>query len=330
MRRREVIAVLGVAAIGTPFAGRAEPTGGLRRIGALMSVAESELEAPRRVKLFMQGLQDEGWRETNIHVEWRWFESGLGWAGPVADELVAMQPEVLVVSSTALTAEILRRTTSIPVVFALVADPVASGFVESLARPARNATGFLNFEASLAAKWVQLLKELVPDLAHVAMIFNPNAAALSGAYFYPPFEAAAESFGIRPSRAPLNSPEEIEVAAATVASMPGGGLVVAPDVFTSANRRPIIAAAARLRLPAIYPFRYQAADGGLMSYGIDTPDVFRLVGSYVGRILMGALPADLPVQAPTNFQLVINLTTARTLGLKIPPTLLARADEVIE
>jgi putative tryptophan/tyrosine transport system substrate-binding protein len=229
MRRREVIAALGAAAISTPFAGRAEPTGGLRRIGALVSVAETDLEAPRRIKMFMTGLQEEGWREANVLVEWRWLASGPDWPGAVADELVAMRPEVLVVSSTALTGEILQRTTTIPVVFALVADPVASGFVESLARPGGNTTGFLNFEASLASKWVQLLKEVAPDLTHVAMIFNPHAAALSGAYFYPPFEAAAVSLGIRPSRAPVNSPEEIDAAAAGVAAEQGGGLVVAPD-----------------------------------------------------------------------------------------------------
>jgi putative ABC transport system substrate-binding protein len=282
MRRREVIAALSAAAIGSPFAGRAEPTGGLRQIGALMSIVETELEMPDRVAMLMKGLEEEGWREGSVKVHWRWLGSGRDLAGSSVDELVRMQPDVLVVSSTALTTEVLRRTTSIPVVFALVADPIASGFVESLARPAGNATGFLNFEASLAGKWAQLLKEVVPNLAHVVIMYSPQATPLGGDYYYPPFEAAAFAADVRPSRAPVDRKEEIDGAAAAVAVVARSGLVVAPDLFTSTHRREIIAAATRLRLPTIFGFRYRAVDGGLMSYGIDTPDVFRLVGKYVG------------------------------------------------
>ena len=330
MRRRELIAALSAAAITAPFPSRSNPTGGFRLIGALMSLPETELEAPRRVKMFMTGLEEEGWRDANVRIEWRWIGSDPDWAATAASELVEMQPQVLVASSTALTDEVLRRTRTIPVVFALVADPVASGFVASLARPGGNATGFLNFEASLAAKWVQLLKEVALDITHASMMFNPHTAAQGGAYFYPPFEAAARSLGITPGKALVKSPEEIDAAVAGVMAQPRGGLVVAPDVFTSVHRRLIIASAARHRVPAIYAFRYNAIDGGLMAYGIDTSDSFRFVGNYVGRILNGARAADLPVQAPTKIEFVINSRTAKALGLTIPPTLLARADEVIE
>ena len=327
MRRRDTLLGIGAMGLCLPSGLHAEKAGP-RRVGALMPIAESDPDASRRVVAFLKALHEEGWREGDLKIEWRWVASRS--AGPVVEELVALSPDVLVASSTALTREVLQRTRSIPTVFVLVADPVASGFAESLARPGANATGFLNFEASVASKWVQLLKEAIPDLAHVTLLFSPQAAAQGGGYFYPAFETAAAAIGITSSSAGVERQADLQPAIAAAAHQPRGGLVVAPDAFTAANRRAIIEAVNGLGLPAIYSFRQQAVEGGLIAYGIDTPEVFRLAATYVSRLLRGAQPTDLPIQAPTKLELVINLKTAKILGLTIPPTLLARADEVIE
>lgn len=316
-------AVLGLS-LEAPAAERAA------RIGVLMSVAETDPEAPLRVEKFYEGLFAGGVTEADVEVTWRWVEEDPDSIGKRARELVEMAPDVLVGSATPQTAALLAITSDIPVVFGLVADPVGSGFADSLAHPGHNATGFINFEASLAGKWVDLVREAVPGVTHVTMMFNPETAVHAGAYFYDPFAQAAAARGLRAATAPVASAEEMDATLAAIAAQPRGALVVAPDVFVSVNRRTIIAAAKRHRVPVVYAYRYNAADGGLISYGIDTPDVFRLIGGYVARILAGADPADLPVQAPAKFQLVINLRTAAALGLALPPGLLARATEVIE
>lgn len=325
--RRDVLTLLGAAAA-CPFAARA--ANGRARIGVLMSVAETDPEAPLRVARFHEGLAEGGLGEADVEVTWRWVEADPSWMADSARALVEMAPDVLVGSATPQTAALLALTSEIPLVFGLVADPVGSGFAESLARPGHNATGFINFEASLAGKWVDLMREAVPGVTHLTMMFNPGTAVHGGDYFYAPFAGAAAAAGLGVATAPVASAEDIEAAIAGVAAEPGGALVVAPDVFVSVNRDAIIAAAARHRVPAIYAYRYNAADGGLMSYGIDTPDVFRLIGGYVARILAGADPAELPVQAPVKFQFVVNLATASALGLALPSGLLARATEVIE
>ena len=221
-------------------------------------------------------------------------------------------------------------TRTIPVVFVGVSDPVGSGFVTSIARPGSSSTGFTNFEPSLTGKWLELLKEIAPGIARAAVIFNPKTAPGGGSFFLDPFESSAHSLAVKPIAASVNDAAEIEIAVTAVAQEPGGSLIVMPDAFTTVHRQLIILLAARHGLPAIYPYRYQAVEGGLMSYGVDTVDLLRRAAPYVDRILKGEKPADLPVQAPIKFEFVVNLRTAKVLGLGVPPTLIARADEVIE
>ena len=234
MRRREVIASLGGAAIITSLSGQAPQMRGRRRVGALVAVEQADPEAQGRAKAFAQGLQEQGFREGDIEIDWRWAGHGTHWIDWAANELITTNPDVLVVSSTALTGELLKRTRSIPVIFVLVADPVASGFVERLAKPGGNATGFLNFEASIASKWVQLLNDVAGELTHIAIIFNPETAISGGEYFYRPFAAAAVAMGIRPQSAPLDKAEDVGVVVAAIAAEPKGGIVVGPD---STHRR---------------------------------------------------------------------------------------------
>ena len=327
MRRRELLWLLGGAAVWT---GTARAEDGRRRIGVLMSVAEADPEAPLRRVRFFEGLAAAGFEEPDLEVIWRWVQTDPSWMDTAARELASMGVDVLVGSATPQTAALLEQTSDKPVVFGLVADPVDSGFADSLAHPGHNATGFINFEASLAGKWVDLMREAVPGVSVLTMMFNPRTAVHEGEYFYGPFEEAAVQAGLQVGKAPVDTEASIGPAVAAIAEQPRAALVVAPDVFVSVHRAEIIAATARHRVPALYAYRYNVVDGGLMSYGIDTPDVFRLMGGYVGRVLQGADPAELPVQAPTKFQLVINQRTAEALGLSLPPTLLARADEVIE
>jgi ABC-type uncharacterized transport system substrate-binding protein len=248
----------------------------------------------------------------------------------LAAELVATAPEAIFAHTTPATAALLEVTRSIPIVFASVSDPIGDGIVASFARPGGNVTGFTNVEASMGGKWLEILKELAPGVTRVGFLFSPTLAPGGGSYFLRPFEAAAPSFNVHPIAIPVEDAAGVERALASLAGGGSGGLIANSDVFTTRHRADIIAAAARHRVPAIYPFNYFAADGGLVAYGTDVKDLWRRAASYLDRILRGEKPADLPVQAPTKFELVVNLKTAKALGLEVPPTLLARADEVIE
>jgi putative ABC transport system substrate-binding protein len=260
---------------------------------------------------------------------------GLPPAGPdqaqlFAKELVALRPDVLVGNSTPASTALLQETRIIPIVFVGVSDPVGSGLVASIARPGGNTTGFTNFESSLTGKWLALLKEIAPGIVRVAVLFNPKTAPVGGSFFIGPFERLARSFAVEPIAAPVTDAAEIESALAAIWREPGGALIVMPDAFTTVHRKAIIALAAQHRFPATYPYRYEVADGGLMSYGVDTVDLLRRAASYVDRILKGEKAYDLAVQAPVKFELVMNLKTAKALGVEVPASLLALADEVIE
>ena len=244
--------------------------------------------------------------------------------------MVVRQPDVIVASSSVVVAALLRETRTIPIVFVVAADPVGDGFVASLAWPGANATGFTNALASVGGKWLELLKEIAPTVTRVAVMFNQKTAPNGGAYFLAPIEAAANQAAIKSQAVAVSGPADIEGAFASLASEPGGGLIVMPDNFTTIHRRLILAQAAQYRIPAIYPFRYFAPEGGLMSYGADLIDLYWRSPSYVDRLLKGAKPAELPVQRPARVELIINLNTARKLGLAVHRLLLARADEVIE
>jgi putative ABC transport system substrate-binding protein len=331
LRRREFITLLGSMAVSWPLAARAQQPERMRRIGVLMGYPESDSEAQTKIAAFRDGLQKLGWTEgRNTRIDTRW-------ATPAdaesmerfAKELVALQPDLILSSTTPTTAALLQQTRTIPIVFATVADPVGSGFVASFPRPGGNVTGFVVFEASLAGKWLELLKEIVPRVNRITFLFNP-ATATYAEFYLNPFKAAAESFAVEAIAAPVRDRSELESVVSAQAREPNGGLIVMPDSFTDLHRAEIASLAARYRLPAVYPRRIFTEVGGLLSYGIDQLDNFRLAATYADRILKGEKPADLPVQAPTKFELVINLKTAKMLGLEVPPTLLARADEVIE
>ena len=328
--RREFIVTLGSAVFAWPLAARAQ-TERMRRIGVLMSYAESDSDAQAWYAAFREGLQKLGWTEGhNTQIDTRW-------ATPddaesmrrFAKELVALQPDLLLSSTTPTTSALLQQTRTIPIVFAIVADPIGSGFVANFARPGGNVTGFIFTEPTMAGKWLELLKEIAPRIARVAMLFNPTSATYAE-YWLKPFKAAAPSFAVEAIAAPVRDRSELETVIAAQAREPNGGLIVMPDSFTDAHRVEITSLAARYRLPAVYPFRFFAEVGGLLSYGVDRTNNFRRAAAYVDRILKGEKPAELPVQAPTKYELVINLKTAKALGLEIPPKLLALADQVIE
>ena len=276
-------------------------------------------------------MQKLGWaQDKNLRIDYRWAAGDVERISTYAKEIVDARPDVVVAHTTAAVSALLHETHAIPVVFVAVTDPIDSGFVDSLSRPGRNVTGFVDLEPSLGSKWVEVLKQMVPALTRLDCIFNPKTAAGGGSYYMNPVEAAASSLGVQAFAAPAHNAEEIERVLTSVASNPTAGLVVMPDIFNGIHRNLIISTANRLRVPAVYAFRFFAASGGLASYGIDLTDLFKRGALYTDRILRGALPADLPVQLPTKFELVINLKTAKDLGLEVPPTLVARADEVIE
>ena len=332
MRRRDFITLLGGAAAMWPRATRAKEPAAVQRIGVLMSYLESDPEARAWYASFREGLQKLGWTEgRNIRIDTRW-------AAPddaelmrrFAKELVALQPDLILSGTTTTTAALLQYTRTISIVFVLVSDPVGSGFVASFSRPGGNVTGFNVSEQTMAGKWLELLKEIAPHVARVAMLFNPVSAAAFAEYWLTPFKAAAPSFGVEAIAAPVRDSSELEPVIAAQAREPNAGLIAMPDSFTDTHRVEVTSLAARYRLPAVYPFRQFAELGGLLSYGVDRSDNFRRAATYVDRILKGEKPADLPVQAPVKFDLVINLRAAKELGLEVPPTLLARADVVIE
>jgi putative ABC transport system substrate-binding protein len=331
MRRREFIGLLGGAAAAWPLASRAQQPGGTRRIGVLMPYAEGDREGQAFVAALREELQKLGWAESrNMRIDYRWATpSDTESIQRFAKELVALQPDLILTQSTPTTAALLRQTRTIPIVFAQVIDPVGSGFVASFPHPGGNITGFINLEPTMAGKWLELLKEIAPRVNRVAFLFNP-ATAPYFEYYLKPFKAAAASFAVEGIAAPVHDPTKLEPVIAAQAAESNGGLIVMPDTFLNAHRAEITALAAHHRLPAVYAFRFFTELGGLLSYGSDLVDNFRRAAAYVDRILKGAKPSELPVQAPVKFELVINMKTARALGLEVPPMLLARADEVIE
>ena len=331
LRRREFITLLGGAAAAWPLEARAQLGERMRRIGALIGGAETDPESRARVAALREGLEQRGWSEgRNLRIDYRWASADSDRIRAFAAELVATAPEAIFAHTTPATTRLLEATRNIPIVFASVSDPIGDGIVASFARPGGNVTGFTNVEASMGGKWLEILKELSPAVARVGFLFNPATSPGGGSYFLRPFEAAAPLFNVQPISTPVEDVVDIERAVAPLAVGANGGLIVNSDVFTTRHRAAIIAAAARHRVPAIYPFAYFAADGGLAAYGTDVRDLWRRAASYIDRILRGEKPADLPVQAPTKFELVINLKTAKALSLNIPAMLLARADEVIE
>jgi putative ABC transport system substrate-binding protein len=330
MRRREFITLLGGAAAAWPLAARAQQPGGMRRIAVLMAYAESDSEGQAYLAAFREGLQKLGWTEgRNIGIDTRWATSDAALMQRFAKELIALQPELIFSSDTPTTAVLLQQTRTIPIIFATVSDPVGSGFVASFPQPGGNVTGFIVMEPTMAGKWLELLKEIAPRVNRVAILFNP-ATAPYFEYFLNPFKAAVASVAVEAIVAPVRDTSELESVVAAQARAPNTGLIAMPDSFMNAHRAEVTSLAARYRLPAVYAFRFFAELGGLLSYGNDVRDNFRRAAAYADRILKGAKPSELPVQAPEKFELVINLKTAKALGLTVPPTLLGRANEVIE
>jgi putative tryptophan/tyrosine transport system substrate-binding protein len=328
MRRREFVAGLGSAAA-WPVVARAQQGERMRRIGVLMANDENDPVGKTFVSAFTRALADLGWTDgRNVGMDVRWTGGDINRTRELAQELVGLQPDIIVANTTPATVALQRETRTIPIVMANVADPVASGIVPRLDRPGGNITGFASLEASLGGKWLELLSEIAPGLKRAAIMFDPDTAPASA--YMPPFETTARSLSVVPITAPIHNDVEIETAITALGREPGGGLVVMVDVFTNAHRAPIILAAARNNVPAVYWASFFARDGGLLSYGPDQLDPFRRAASYVDRILRGAKPAELPVQLPTKFEIVVNLKTAKALGLTVPQSILLRADEVIE
>jgi putative ABC transport system substrate-binding protein len=330
MKRRDFVTLLsGTAAIISADTVLGQEADRVPHVGMLMGGLESDPETKPRLEAFQKGLRELGLRDgRNIHIDYRWGGANPNQTARNARELIALNPEVIVATTTPAVAALLRETRTIPIVFVQVVDPVGQGFVGSLARPGGNITGFTTLEFSLGGKWLEILKEIAPQVVRVAIVFNPDTIP------YPAYvrsiEAAASSFSVQPVPTPVRGPAEMEVAIKAFAHEPNGAMVVLPDIYMAAHRQRVIALAAEYHLPAVYGFRFFATDGGLVSYGTDSVDPYRRAATYVDRILKGANPGELPVQAPTKFELTINLKTAKALGLAIPLSILARADEVIE
>jgi putative tryptophan/tyrosine transport system substrate-binding protein len=331
VRRREFITLISGGALAWPVDVRAQQPDRMRRIGVLMGYPESDSEAQVYIAAFRDGLQRLGWTEgRNSRIDIRWATpADTDSMQRFAKELVALQPDIILSHVTPTTAVLLQQTRSVPIVFALVADPVGSGFVASFAQPGGNATGFISMESSMSSKWLELLKEIAPRIARVVMIYNPPAAKFAE-YWLDPFRTAAASIAVEAIVAPVHNMSELESVVAAQAHEPNGGLIVMPDSFMDAHRVEITSLAARYRLPAAYAHRFFAVLGGLLSYGVDQTDNFRRAATYADRILKGGKPANLPVQAPTKYVLTINLKSAKALGLTVSPSLISRADEVIE
>jgi putative ABC transport system substrate-binding protein len=330
VKRREIITLLGGAAAAWPLASRAQQGERMRQIGVLMATAENDPQYQGFVVAFREGLQKLGWVDgRNIRIDTRWAALDMEATKRLAKQLVALQPDLILSNNTPTTAALLEQTRTIPIIFGTVADPIGSGFVASLARPGGNATGFATIEGSLGGKWLELLKEIAPRVNRVAFVFNPTMAPYAE-YYLSPFKAAAASFGVEAFAAPVRDKSGLESVITGQSREPNGGLIVLNEEFTITHRVEIISLAARHRLPAVYPFRFFAELGGLLSYGVDLTDNFRRAAPYADRILKGATPGELPVQAPVKFELVLNLKTAKALDLDVPLHLQQRADEVIE
>jgi putative tryptophan/tyrosine transport system substrate-binding protein len=329
VKRRDFITLLGGAAAAWPLAARAQQRKSMRRIGVLMPYAANDPQAQARNAAFLQGLQQSGWSVgNNVQIDYRWSGGSEDDTRKYAAELVALAPDVIFTSGSAAAEPLRRATRTVPIVFALVPDPVGASFVESLARPGGNSTGFSPWEYGIGAKWLELLKQIAPSVTRVAVLRDP--AITAGIGLWGAIQSVSPSFGVELRPVDVRDASEMERVLAGFAGSPNGGLMLTGSAWAIVHRDLIIALAARHRLPAVYYERYFAAAGGLISYGSDNVELFRLAAGYVDRILRGEKPADLPVQHPTKYDLVINLKTAKALGLTVPSTLLARADEVIE
>jgi putative ABC transport system substrate-binding protein len=329
MRRRDFITLLGGAAAAWPLAARAQQGERMRRIGVLMSGAETDPEYQARAAVFRQGLQQLGWAEgRNLQIDYRWAASDLDRMRSYATELVRMTPDVILAQSPPVVAAVRQQTSAIPIVFVQVSDPVGAGLIQSLAKPGGNLTGPTEYEFAMGGKWLELLKEIAPAVKRVAVLLMPEHTTNAG--LYRAIEAAAPSFRVQLTRATVRNAAEVERTIDEFARESNGGLVVLPSPVATRQRELIIALADRHCLPAVYAFRYYVTSGGLLSYGTEVLDQFRKAAVYVDRILKGEKPRDLPVEAPTKFELVINLKTAKALGLEVPWILQQRADEVVE
>jgi ABC-type uncharacterized transport system substrate-binding protein len=326
MKRREFITLLGGAAA-WPIGARAQER--VRRIGVLMNIAADDPQAQSRIEAFLQGLQPLGWTVgRNLQIDVRWAAADADLFRRYATELVALAPDVILASTNSAVAPLQQATRTVPIVFAITVDPVGAGFVARLARPGGNTTGFSLYEYSISGKWLELLKQVAPGVTRAAVLRDPATAAGIGQFAA--IQAVAPPFGVELSPVDVRDGGEIEQAVTAFAHEPNGGLIVTGSPSQAVHRKLIVSLAARHRLPAVYPFRYMATEGGLIAYGPEIIDQYRRAAQYVDRILNGEKPANLPVQAPTKYELVINLKTAKALGLDIPATVLARADEVIE
>jgi putative tryptophan/tyrosine transport system substrate-binding protein len=330
MNRRKFMALLAGSVPASRTIAHAQAGDRSAHIGALMGYTAGDFEGERFIAAFEQGLRALGWTPGhNLRIDYRWGGGEAERFQAHAAELVAASPRAIFAHSSNAVRAVAQQTKKVPVVFAHVADPLGQGFVASLARPGGNITGFTNFELKMGEKWLETLKEASPDTVRVAVVYNPHTAP----YFVSFWEAltsAAKAFSIQLINAPAREVADIDAAMALLRREPGGGIIVIPDVFASMNRSQIVALAAHHRLPAVYPLRFFASGGGLMSYGADASDIFRRAAGYIDRILKGANPGELPVQTPTKFELVVNLKAAKALGLDLPPLMVARADEVIE
>ena len=331
MGRREFVGLVGSAAAAWPLGAHAQQHEHIRRIAAMMGFRESDTEGSLWLSSFIRALSELGWTEgRNVRIDVRWSASNVEREQVLAKELVALQPDVILAHGTPITAALRRKTTTIPIVFGAVADPVGEGFVEGLNRPGGNITGFLFSEAGIGGKWVELLKEIAPDLKQVAMLFNPETAPGRGSHYLASFQDAARSLKVKALTAPVRSDEEIESSIASLGRERDSGFVAIGDSFLVSHRKPIILAAAQYKTPAVYFHVSFARDGGLFSYGPDNADIFRRAAGYVDRILRGANTAEWPVQVPIKFEMALNAKTAKALGLAVPQSILLRADEVIE
>jgi putative tryptophan/tyrosine transport system substrate-binding protein len=331
MRRRELIKLASGAAVMWPFAGRAQQTDDKqRRIGLLMPYTEGDAEGKARLAAFNQKLQELGWIEgRNLRLDIRWTGPDIDRMWPAAKELVGLQPDLIVTNGTPAVIALKRETHSIPIVFVAAADPLGSGLVTNLPHPGGNITGFTNSQFSLGGKWLQTIKEIAPNVTRAGVLFN-TLTATYGWFYLQSIETASQSTGIEIRTLPVGDTAELERAIRKLATSHNVALIVVNDIFTTGNRKLIVALAAELRLPAIYPFRYFVADGGLISYGPNSVEEYPRAASYADRILKGEKPGDLPIEQANKYYLVINLKTAKALGLTISPSILARADEVIE
>jgi putative tryptophan/tyrosine transport system substrate-binding protein len=330
LKRRQFITLLASMAMTWPRTLVAQGIGS-RRIGVLMELAADEPQARSNVAALQRGLYKLGWSQgSNLGIDYRWAPDDPVLVWKYAKELVELQPDVIVAHSSPVVATLLGQTRNIPIVFVSISDPIGEGFVASFAHPGGNVTGFTNFESSMTGKWVELLKDIAPEIMRVGFLFNPQTTAGGGSYFLRPIDDAASAFKVKAGMALVHDDDEIEAAFAALAREPGAGAVLLPDIFTVAHHLLVVTLAERYRVPTIYGYRFMAERGGLISYGVDIDNLFERAATYVDRILKGVKPADLPVQAPTKFELAINQKTAKALGLTIPPMLLAIADEVIE